>query len=145
MNIPKINLSNNTPYSIDRIEIAKLFALLGQLERRLQGKEIDIYFVDDEEMRKLNKRYLGRDSATDILTFPNSFSEAPGLGELVIDLETIKKKGLKEEQLELTKLFIHGLLHLLGYDHINTKERKKMTTQEKELLAKVKLREQQDG
>jgi probable rRNA maturation factor len=145
LNIPKINLSNNTPYSIDRIEIAKLFALLGQLERRLQGKEIDIYFVDDEEMRKLNKRYLGRDSATDILTFPNSFSEAPGLGELVIDLETIKKKGLKEEQLELTKLFIHGLLHLLGYDHINTKERKKMTTQEKELLAKVKLREQQDG
>ena len=137
MSIPHINLTNNTIYSVDRIILTKLLDSVSQYEKELTGKEISIYLVDNQEINKLNKRYFGRDEITDILTFNSEFKELPYLGEIIINLERIMKEEENEPLEQLSRLIIHGILHLLGYDHINTREKHKMTTRESFLIKKI--------
>ncbi len=137
MSIPHINLTNNTLYSVDRIILTKLLDSVSQYEKELTGKEISIYLVDNQEINKLNKRYFGRDEITDILTFNSEFKELPYLGEIIINLERIMKEEENEPLEQLSRLIIHGILHLLGYDHINTREKHKMTTRESFLIKKI--------
>ena len=85
--------------------------------------EVSIKFVGDARMRRLNREYRGNDQATDVLAF--AFREAGGppslmLGDVVISVPMACRQAksfghsLSEE---LARLFIHGLLHLVGYDH----------------------------
>ena len=80
--------------------------------------DVTLVFVGNAEMRKLNHQFRGKDKVTDILSF--SPSEALSLGELVFCVPVLKKQA-KEHKLtiqdEFTYLFIHGLLHLLDFDH----------------------------
>ena len=90
--------------------------------------DFSIHFVTDSEIRSLNNDYRSRDEATDILTFALSdgeaFPEVEGeekeLGDIFISLESMKRNAeafsVPEDE-ELHRLLIHGILHLLGYDH----------------------------
>ena len=96
--------------------------------------EICITFIDDTEMRKLNSTYRSIDRTTDVLSFPqdNVF-----LGDLVISQPTAVKNAKRYKttlKKELQRLIIHGILHLLGYDHKKKKERDMMRTKENELF-----------
>jgi probable rRNA maturation factor len=84
-----------------------------------------IVFVSDAGIRKLNRQFRGKDSATDVLSFPSqpeSFETdaEPNLGEIVISLDRAQAQA-KENGLtlvsEVEQLILHGLLHLCGYDH----------------------------
>jgi probable rRNA maturation factor len=122
--------------------LRKALRLLG-----LHKAEISILFVNDERMRILNRRYRGIDRTTDVLSFPQNEFISPNaehltpnavLGDIVISLPKTKKQaeenGLTFHQ-ELKKLLIHGLLHLIGYDHeINRYQENKMRKKAKELL-----------
>jgi probable rRNA maturation factor len=110
----------------------------------LQNAELSVLFVGDTAMRSLNRRYRRKDTTTDVLSFP--FREGPYgdvqqkvLGDIVISVPTARRQaeenGISVSR-ELDQLLVHGLLHLLGYDHErgDTKARQ-MYQQERRLLA----------
>lgn len=115
----------------------------------LSRTELSVVFVNSDRMRGLNARYRGIDHPTDVLSFPLSEGVPPGrkhplpagflpLGDIVIcvpkALEQSTKYGLTFRE-ELLRLLIHGLLHLVGYDHeINAYRKRKMEAKEKELI-----------
>ncbi|HHH84321.1 MAG TPA: rRNA maturation RNase YbeY [Firmicutes bacterium] len=93
----------------------------------LSGSDVDLYLTDDEEIRVLNRTYRNRDKATDVLSFPLKDKWNSSLGEIIISVETADRQ--KEEQSlgeEILQLFVHGLLHLLGYDHETEEDSRKM-------------------
>ena len=107
-------------------------------------KEISLSFVDDENIKQLNKQYLGRDKATNVISFSLREGEYSNinpqiLGDIIISVETAQRDAIKEN-LTVTQglefLIIHGILHLLGYNHENTtkKETNKMQQKEKDLF-----------
>ena len=95
--------------------------------------EVSVTFTDNEKIRVLNRDYRGKDSATDVLSFPmyDDFSSdlldigTVPLGDIVISLERAAKQGhdlFHSVYHELAFLSIHSTLHLLGYDHETSKE-----------------------
>ncbi len=89
--------------------------------------EVSVLFVNDAAMRRLNRLYRGIDRTTDVLSFPLQINKKwllPDsdllLGDIVISLPRAKRQAKEYETTfyrELGRLLIHGLLHLLGYDH----------------------------
>jgi probable rRNA maturation factor len=107
-------------------------------------KEISLLFVDDDEIRKINHLYLNRDYPTNVISFSLSEGEFGNvnphiLGDIVISVETAlndsEAAGINLND-ELDFLMIHGILHLLEYDHENTTEDEiqKMEKKEQELF-----------
>lgn len=89
-----------------------------------------IIFVDNEEIHQINKERRGVDRATDVISFaledsPDDFDEFRILGDIFISIpkmqEQAKEYGHSEKR-ELSFLVVHGLLHLLGYDHMKSKK-----------------------
>ncbi len=106
--------------------------------------EISLLFVGDQGIRELNHQFRNIDRPTDVMSFPQLAEdepEMPGiavLGDVAISLETARQQseehGLSLEE-EITLLLIHGILHLLGYDHeISDKEDKRMRIKTRELF-----------
>lgn len=103
-------------------------------------EDISVAIITAEEIRKLNKKYRGKDKPTDVLSFEASEMDF-SLGEIVICPAEIKQSakelGLSFEK-ELARVFIHGLLHLLGYDHEKGfKEAKLMEQRQEYYLSKL--------
>lgn len=95
-------------------------SLLEQICDEHTHKEVELLIVDAQSIQELNREHRGKDVPTDVLSFPiDDFPHSP-LGSIVINHELAHEKakelghGIEEE---ITLLFIHGLLHLLGYDH----------------------------
>lgn len=109
-----------------------------------QDKEVSISFVDDLTIHQLNNQYLGRNKPTNVLSFSLQEGEFSGinphiLGDIVISTETAERDAVKGKLTfcqEIDFLIIHGLLHLLGYNHEHTskEETKKMQNMEKMLF-----------
>lgn len=105
-----------------------------------QTKELSILFCSDKYIQKLNKNYRKKDKATDVLSFPQSKTPfTTSLGDIVISLDTALKQSEQYKcslNQEITRLLIHGILHLLGYDHVRIakSEAQKMRRLEKEIL-----------
>ena len=85
--------------------------------------EVGVLICSDQRIRALNQAYRGRDQATDVLSFPSGEVQPDGpryLGDIAISLDTARHQaaaaGIDERQ-ELVTLLVHGLLHLLGWDH----------------------------
>ncbi len=105
-----------------RIDLASLRSFLEVLARKLALESgFSVILISDTAMARYNARYRGKPGPTDVLSFPDSkepWEEQNGyLGDILISVETADRRkmaGLKEE-IEL--LCLHGLLHLLGYDH----------------------------
>ncbi|MBS3947701.1 MAG: rRNA maturation RNase YbeY [Dethiobacter sp.] len=108
--------------------------------------EVSVMFCDDEAIHALNKKWRDVDAATDVLSFPllddaEDWHEAPEvevlLGDIVISLERAaeqaKRYGHSQER-EVLYLFTHGMLHLLGFDHLEEDERQEMRRREEELM-----------
>jgi probable rRNA maturation factor len=109
--------------------------------------ELAIALVSDARMRILNRSYRRKDYATDVLSFPGE-SRAPSpesrfLGDLVIATGVAKRQAREaghSYQTELRVLALHGLLHLLGYDHEDPKDKGRMARAEARLRRKAGLR-----
>lgn len=85
--------------------------------------EISLLMTDDETIKELNKNFRGKDKATDVLSFP--MEENNMLGDIVISADTAKRQAADADiplERETAFLYIHGLLHLLGYDHEKSTE-----------------------
>ncbi len=108
-----IELDNRTSLGIDE-------NFLDQIASEFTDKEIELIITTDEEIKEINKEYRGIDKDTDVLSFPYDDMPMAPLGSIVISsshvIDKAQEFGHKESD-ELALLFIHGLLHLLGYDH----------------------------
>ncbi|SCG83611.1 hypothetical protein DW1_2044 [Proteiniborus sp. DW1] len=133
----KIIIDDTVKELIERVVLECL-----KLENKGFDYEISVTFVDDEEIRELNKEYRAVDKATDVLSFPleeNEF-DIPGdtlLGDIVISAETAKRQS--EEyghslEREIAYLTAHSMFHLLGYDHMNEDEKLVMRDKEKKVM-----------
>ena len=113
--------------------------------------EVSLVFTDSKKVRQLNRLYRGVDQPTDVLAFymhqqsgaDSSFTLPPygvtHLGDVIISCPQALVQAKEQEhsiQRELALLVIHGVLHLLGYNHEESREAKKMRAREKELLEK---------
>ena len=101
--------------------------------------EISLLITDDETIHNLNKEYRQKDKPTDVLSFP--MDDEVLLGDIVISMDTAKKQAEEREiniDREAAFLFIHGLLHLLGYDHeTSAEDEKEMFALQEEILKKL--------
>ena len=103
-------------------------------------RELTIRLVDVEESAELNQQYRHKSGATNILSFP--FEPPPGiemdlLGDLVVCVPVIQQEAIDQQKLpndHWAHIIIHGVLHLLGYDHIEEQEAEEMEALEIELL-----------
>jgi rRNA maturation RNase YbeY len=109
-----------------------------------QNDELSVLLVDDQTIQGLNRQHRKIDSATDVLSFPQMEDGefiSHMLGDVVISVETAKRQAVEHQfslEQELVLLLLHGLLHLLGYDHERSpKEEKLMKEKTWELFALI--------
>lgn len=114
---------------------------------REAGAELSLLFTDDAHIQVLNREWRGKDKATNVLSFP-AFDVAPGdplppmLGDIALAQETISSEAVLEEkpfEHHVTHLIVHGLLHLLGYDHETDEEAEEMEAIERRTLARLAI------
>jgi probable rRNA maturation factor len=113
-----------------------------------QDREISLSLVDDKNIKEINREYLGRDKPTNVISFGMQEGEwqdiQPAvLGDIVISVETAYRDSLVSNIVvadEILFLFIHGLLHLIGYDHEDGVEEHEvmMKAKEKEVFENIK-------
>ena len=113
----------------------------------VDGVELSLVFTDDDAIQSLNAEWRQKDKPTNVLSFP-AFPMAPGdplppmLGDIVLAYETVAREAeLEQKPLEnhITHLIIHGLLHLLGYDHETDEEAEEMEALERQALARLAI------
>ena len=99
--------------------------------------EFSILLTNDKEMKNLNYKFRKKNKTTDVLSFPIKINNKKILyvGDIAISYEIIKERSKKTNfSLEFDKVWIHGYLHLIGYDHKKLNEFKKMFKKEKSIL-----------
>ena len=129
-----IDLENRTQ---DKIDIS----YLEDIAKYLSLQNIELIITNNDEIKKLNQKYRNIDKSTDVLSFPldNEFEHMP-LGTIIISSDFVKEKAKQFKhsfQDELALLFIHGLLHLLDYNHEN--DNGKHRAKEEEMIRKFNL------
>ncbi|MBN2695607.1 rRNA maturation RNase YbeY [bacterium] len=108
----------------------------------LNNSELSLLFVDDEEIKELNRVYRKKDKVTDVLSFPQnegifSSSNYEILGDIVISLPQAERQSEISERSffeEVVFLSIHSILHLIGYDHMEEEDEKIMQKREDEIF-----------
>jgi len=115
-------------------------------ESGLLDAELSLLFVSDLQIQALNQRYLRRDKPTNVLSFPMrkgefSILHPHLLGDIVISVETAKRQsnrfGLNKMGM-IILLMVHGVLHLIGYEHEGTKKgAREMAVKQRELFRRV--------
>jgi probable rRNA maturation factor len=126
----KIQVINRTKNKIDVDKIVELSNNILSEENLLEKNSyINIVITDDEEMTEYNKKFRNKDGPTDVLSFEYGLNEET-IGDIVISYETVARQAPEYNnsiETELYLMIIHGILHLLGYDHEkNEKEAKIM-------------------
>lgn len=113
--------------------------------------EVSVTFVDNLEIRRLNAQFRNIDSETDVLSFPlgengeydiNHDTGAKLLGDVVISLEKAQEQAVTfghSFEREACYLTVHSMLHLLGYDHMQPKEKRVMRVKEEEVMTQLGL------
>jgi probable rRNA maturation factor len=110
------------------------------LESRVRRADLAIRVVDEREGCALNRHYRGKDYATNVLSFPAELPEGvklPVLGDIVICAPVVAREAHeqgKELAAHYAHLTVHGVLHLLGWDHENTREAEAMEALERQVL-----------
>ena len=102
--------------------------------------ELSVLLTGDAQVRELNRKHRGKDTATDVLSFPSG--SPPLLGDIAISVDTARRQAAQYDatlQNEVNRLLIHGLLHLLGHDHIEPAERAAMEAEERRLAGAISM------
>ena len=117
---------------------------------------ISIILTNPEEIRKLNKEYRNIDKETDVLSFPmfekseidqivlkqEKMLVRETIGDIVISIQQVEKQAKEYEhsfERELSYMIVHGFYHLMGYDHIEEKDKKIMRPKEEKILNELKI------
>ena len=144
----------------EKVDLKEVRAILKKIVSYYgEKRDFSVTFVTDSEIQELNKEYIDIDAPTDILTFrlddtpsfPISFEDEDvdflnneEMGDIFISLDTMRRNaeefGVREEE-ELSRLLLHGILHLRGLDHkTNDFEKEEMLKEQEDVLAKLSLK-----
>ena len=143
----KVNLISSDDYNLPRSlleSLEQVFILVSNSEG-LEDANINLSLISSKEMQSLNKQYRGFDKDTNVLSFENqdiSREHTKNIGDIAICYPYVvdeAKKENKELDNHITHMFIHGTLHILGYDHENESEANNMELKEIELLSKFNI------
>jgi probable rRNA maturation factor len=144
-----INIESNHDFPASLFERAAQAALSHQKES--PDVDLSIVLADDARLHELNRDYLGVDAPTDVLSFPASETDgseidpetgARYIGDIIISVPYAAKGAAKAGhplESELQLLVVHGVLHLLGHDHANLKEKAKMWKAQAKILESLGL------
>jgi len=123
--------------------LAKVFPKKYKFIKKKVG--LTILLSNNKNIKKLNKKFRNKDKATDVLSFPSekkiNIKKSPYIGDIVISYEFMNKPkvlSVLEFENKVTKIFIHGFLHLLGYDHIKLRDFKVMLIEEEKIYQSIK-------
>lgn len=156
---------------VDVMRWVRLARMVLDQERIPEDTELSVIFVDEQAMTDLNERFLGGEGPTDVLAFPMDEDVSPGgrqpdqggrgpgspaepgevpnvLGDVVVCPQVAKVQangGAGSLDDEVALLVVHGVLHLLNYDHAEEQETEAMRKREGELLAKFRDLEREEG
>lgn len=142
----EILISNEQDVPVDDELLLKVARAALAHENVADRAELSIALVDEDEIRRLNAQYRGKDSVTDVLSFETGDEEPSGaefphlLGDVVICPAVASRQAEEYGQTfekEMALLLTHGILHLLGYDHQDDSEAEVMEAHEKAILASV--------
>lgn len=134
----------HSPEEWESFSVGVAQAVLSYLD--LQEAELSILLCDDETIHPLNRDYRGKDKPTDVLSFAQregefAFIDDDVLGDVIISMDTTIRQATERQhsvETELRVLLVHGILHLLGYDHIQDDEAEVMEAKEREILAVIR-------
>jgi probable rRNA maturation factor len=125
---PEILISDRQDRPLDHAPLRDLARRTLEAEGQAAA-ELSISFVDEAEIAALHQRYLHEPGPTDVLSFPQEGSDGDGsrlLGDVVIAPAVAERNNPSDPEAELRLLLVHGILHLLGYDHERDEERADM-------------------
>lgn len=126
-------------------------------EERLKTTKLSITIIltTPENIQKINQEYRNVDKATDVLSFPifekdeleqkiaeNDFAYEDILGDIVISMERVEEQAKEYEhsfEREFSYMIVHGFYHLMGYDHIQEEDKKRMRPKEEKILKALKI------
>ena len=137
----KANIHLNSSKWLKKIENPKNYfnKKIFKLNKILNKKkkiELSILLTDNQNMKKLNFKFRGKKKPTDVLSFP--LDKKDYIGEIAMSFEFVNKKSHSSSfSYELDRLWIHGYLHLIGYDHKKDKDYLKMIKRENQLINKL--------
>lgn len=126
--------------------IVQLFGdVVAELDSVTNGSEVAVRVVGKTEMVDLNSRFRGKDSATNVLSFPAELNTMPGvgseegrfLGDIVLCAPVVSREAQdqgKQESAHWQHLLVHGFLHLLGFDHVTDADARRMEALEIAIL-----------
>lgn len=146
---------NDSNIDVDYSFLPKIIDKILEMEK-VKSATFSIVFIDDEKMHELNKTYRGIDRTTDVLSFAFEDNEKieyniRQLGEIFVSIPKMKEQALEyghSETRELSFLVVHGILHLLGYDHTLGEKFEKEMFEKQELVLnefeETKRRTQED-
>jgi probable rRNA maturation factor len=140
------NISSNTTFDVEKVERAVSETLI---VHNSENSEVSVLLTDDPHMTQLNRKYREINAPTDVLAFAmqegedNNDLNANILGDVVISLETAERQAKEEThslEEEVAFLTVHGVLHLLGYDHQSQNEVCVMFEKQNIILQRLQLK-----
>ncbi|HIU40694.1 MAG TPA: rRNA maturation RNase YbeY [Candidatus Aphodocola excrementigallinarum] len=138
-----IEVINEYEKNVEELEILKDFINYAASNLGLKNVMFNVIIINDNTIHKINKEYRNIDRPTDVITFAledNKMIETPEvrvLGDIYISYDKVKSQAKEynhSTKREICFLAVHGLLHLLGYDHMTKEDEEKMFGLQKELL-----------
>ncbi len=112
----------------------------------IEGAEVAVSLADDARVQEANRAFRGKDAPTNVLSFPAAPPErigaSPFLGDVILAYETVEKEAAAEGKTigdHLAHLVVHGVLHLIGYDHMTDDEAERMERLETAILASLAI------
>lgn len=139
--------------SVSRVKLSSLKKLAQKILKDFEEKgDLNIILVSDGFMRRLNQRFTRRKGTTDVLSFSfkedkNTKAKRSLLGEVYISVNRARRQAYDYQATfdrELKRLVVHGILHLLGYEHKNRKDLEKMRKKEEKYIGSHSIKEGSD-
>ena len=144
----EITITNETDEYVDKDLLNKV-ADYAMMCEDVNNGVVNIIIVDNKRIREINKEYRKIDKETDVISFAleddDTFIELPirVLGDIYISIDRVKLQAKDyghSEKREICFLVVHGILHLLGYDHMNTSDEKVMFSKQDKILDELDIR-----
>jgi len=144
-----IDLTNeNSKFDLD---LDKIESFIHYVIKKEYDSEKDVYISvlisDNDEIQNINREYRGKDMPTDVISFAYNETDNEGiydvLGDIIISFDKVEEQSKEYEhsiEREFFYVLLHGILHLLGYDHIEDEDKKIMREKEEQILEKYNIR-----
>lgn len=139
-----IGIFNETQEKVENLEVLEPLLIYALEVENVDNLEFNVIIINNEEIHKINKEYRGIDRPTDVISFAledykdiKYENDYRVLGDIYISIDKVKEQAKEyghSEKRELAFLAVHGLLHLLGYDHMEKEDEKVMFSKQELIL-----------